>query len=119
MALKVANVGAVKQGRNTMSRSASERGRLGVSIGGCSFSGEWAADARLLGCTRQAGQLSRPITTEITKHEVVHQRDAHRYDQQRQHLAGRLLLWMPAPQCARRVLAETARNGQDPSHGRR
>src|SRR6266540_7081421 len=69
MALKVANVGAVKQGRNTMSRSASERGRLGVSIGGCSFSGEWAADARLLGCTRQAGQLSRPITTEITKHE--------------------------------------------------
>jgi len=40
-----------------------------VSIGGCSFSGEWAADARLLGCTRQAGQLSRPITTEITKHE--------------------------------------------------
>src|SRR6266536_2484659 len=60
MARKVANVGAVKQGRNTMSRSASERGRLGVSIGGCSFSGEWAADARLLGCTRQAGQLSRP-----------------------------------------------------------
>ena len=43
-----------------MSRSASERGRLGVSIGGCSFSGEWAADARLLRCTRQAGQLSRP-----------------------------------------------------------
>src|SRR6266571_5316225 len=60
MARKVANVGAVKQGRNTMSRSASERGRLGVSIGGCSFSGEWAADARLLRCTRQAGQLSRP-----------------------------------------------------------
>src|SRR6266542_1220632 len=60
MARKVANVGAVKQGRNTMSRSASERGRLGVSIGGCSFSGEWAADARLLGCTRQAGQLSQP-----------------------------------------------------------
>src|SRR6266704_2350780 len=60
MARQVANVGAVKQGRNTMSRSASERGRLGVSIGGCSFSGEWAADARLLRCTRQAGQLSRP-----------------------------------------------------------
>src|SRR6266540_5550969 len=60
MARKVANVGAVKQGRNTMSRSASERGRLGMSIGGCSFSGEWAADARLLGCTRQAGQLSQP-----------------------------------------------------------
>src|SRR6266545_8124275 len=57
MARKVANVGAVKQGRNTMSRSASERGRLGVSIGGCSFSGGWAADARLLGCT------SKPVNS--------------------------------------------------------
>jgi hypothetical protein len=56
-------------GRNTTSRSASERGRLGVSIGGCSFSGEWAADARLLGAARQAGQLSRPSPPKITKHE--------------------------------------------------
>jgi hypothetical protein len=69
MARKVANVGAVKQGRNTMSRSASERGRLGVSIGGCSFSGEWAADARLLTAARQAGQLSQPSPPKIPKHE--------------------------------------------------
>jgi hypothetical protein len=38
-AQKVRNVGAVKQGPNTMSRSASERGRLGVGIGGDLLSG--------------------------------------------------------------------------------
>jgi hypothetical protein len=32
-------VGAVKQGRKTVSRSASERGRLGVGIGGDALAG--------------------------------------------------------------------------------
>src|SRR6266545_1876027 len=86
MARKVANVGAVKQGRNTMSRSASERGRLGMSIGGCSFSGEWAADARLLGCTRQAGQLSQP-SRDVRLREKVRNSDVRR----------RLLADLPSP----------------------
>ena len=39
-AQKVRNVGAVKQGANTISNSASERGRLGVGIGGDSLADE-------------------------------------------------------------------------------
>ena len=54
-AQKVRNVGAVKQGANTMSKSAGERGRLGVGIGGDLLSGG-AADA----CVESLGLASRP-----------------------------------------------------------